>query len=67
MLEYLFVDPESGIHIRGFLSGRLGVSYAGIRSALEKLENSGLLEKEELSKMALYSAGGEYFRRLKKN
>lgn len=65
VLDYFITKPRSKIHVRG-LSNEVDISYTSVRRALKQLEERGLLEKDEKSKMTFYTASDGEFRKAKK-
>lgn len=58
VLEYFFRNPTREIHIRG-LADETGIPYSSVRNALRNLEQRGLVDKREESKMTFYSANND--------
>ena len=67
VLAFFFRHPTEEVHIRG-LSEAADIPYSSARNALAALEDEGLVEKREESKMTFYAANRDdrRFRRRKR-
>lgn len=58
VLEYFFKHPTEEIHVRG-IEEEIDMPYSSARKALVELEDRGLLNKREESKMTFFKARHE--------